>query len=174
MNFKKITALMMTAVLTLSLAGCGSAPAEPAAGDADFTIGILQYDRHPSLDEIGAAVQSRLAELELTQQEIDPDFRLNVVMKNGQGDAGTINDICTLFLADKVDLIVPIATPAAASAAAATMGSKIPLVFSAVTDPVEAQLVDSMEVPGGLITGTSDFIDTQRIFELARKQDPEL
>lgn len=184
MKLKKIASALTAALLALSLAACGgsaSAPGStPASGpastggasgtaEADFTIGIVQYTQHSSLDEICAAVQSELDLLALTT-----GVKLEVIVKNGQGDAPTINDICTLFVSDKVDLIIPIATPAATSAAAATQGTDIPLVFSAVTDPVAAQLVDSMEAPGGLITGTSDYIDTDLILKLATAQNPEL
>lgn len=172
MKLKKITSLLLAGCMALGLAGCGGekAPADP--NTKEYKVGIVQYDRHSSLDEICEALQNELqtsaAALEGT------GVKLMVDVKNGQGDAATINDICTLFLADKVDLVVAIATPAAASAAAALQGSDIPLVFSAVTDPVTAQLVDSIEQPGGLITGTSDFIDTEAIFDLALKQQPDL
>ena len=182
MKQKKMLCTAAATLVALALAACGGATPPPAAApsgaasagsagsaDADFTIGIVQYTQHSSLDEICAAVQNELEVLAATA-----DVKLNVIVKNGQGDAPTINDICSLFVADKVDLIIPIATPAATSAAAATQGTGIPLVFSAVTDPVEAQLVESMEAPGGSITGTSDYIDTSLILKLATTQNPEL
>ena len=181
MKLKKLFCIATAAALAFSLAACGGsgssapAPGAPSAGSgsaaasAGYTVGIVQYTQHSSLDEICAAVQSELASLAALS-----NLELNVIVKNGQGDAPTINDICSLFVADKVDLIIPIATPAATSAAAATQGTGIPLVFSAVTDPVEAQLVNSMEAPGGLITGTSDYIDTSLILQLATAQNPQL
>lgn len=177
MKLKKMLCTVTAAALALALAACGgptpaSGPAASggaAPAEADFTIGIVQYTQHSSLDEICEALQRELELLALTTE-----VKLNVIVKNGQGDAPTINDICSLFVADKVDLIVPIATPAATSAAAATQGTDIPLVFSAVTDPVAAQLVESMDAPGGLITGTSDYIDTDLILKLATAQNPEL
>ncbi len=177
MKLKKMLCTVTAAALALALAACGgptpaSGPAASggaASGEADFTIGIVQYTQHSSLDEICEALQRELELLALTTE-----VKLNVIVKNGQGDAPTINDICSLFVADKVDLIIPIATPAATSAAAATQGTGIPLVFSAVTDPVEAQLVESMDAPGGSITGTSDYIDTSLILKLATTQDPDL
>ena len=63
-----------------------------------------------------------------------------------------------------MDLIIPIATPAATAAAAAVQGTGIPLVYSAVTDPVGAQLADSMDAPGQNMTGTSDYIDTTKFW----------
>jgi putative ABC transport system substrate-binding protein len=73
------------------------------------------------------------------------------------------------FAKDKVDLIYAIATPAAQSAKQAT--ANIPIVFSAVTDPVEAELVDSMEKPGGNVTGTSDLSPMDRQLQLFKDLD---
>ncbi len=172
MKLKKLTSLLLAGTLALGLAGCGSAAPENPEAQNTLKVGVVQYDRHSSLDEICDALTR---ELETSATALAGlGTKLEVTVKNGQGDAATINDICTLFLADKVDLVVAIATPAAAPAAAALQGSDIPLVFSAVTDPVAAQLVDSMEAPGGSITGTSDYIDTQAIFNLALTQNPQL
>ena len=163
----KLTALFAAAAMALSLAGCGSAASSTASAtsgsgqNADYTVGILQYTSHSSLDEIAAAIQS-----ELEQQAQAAGVTINVELKNGQGDAATINDICKMFVSDQVDLIIPIATPAATVAAAAVQGTDIPLVYSAVTDPVTAQLAKSMEEPGENMTGTSDYIDTAKILDL--------
>ena len=173
----RLTALFAAAAMALSLAGCGSAASSTAsvsAADsgsgqqADYTVGILQYTSHSSLDEIAAAIQS-----ELEQQALAAGVTIRVELKNGQGDAATINDICKMFVSDKVDLIIPIATPAATAAAAAVQGTDIPLVYSAVTDPVAAQLAQSMEAPGENMTGTSDYIDTAKILDLVLANNPD-
>lgn len=170
----RLTALFAAAAMGLSLAGCGSAASSASAAasgsgqQADYTVGILQYTSHSSLDEIAAAIQS-----ELEQQALAAGVTIRVELKNGQGDAATINDICKMFVSDKVDLIIPIATPAATAAAAAVQGTDIPLVYSAVTDPVTAQLAKSMEAPGENMTGTSDYIDTAKILDLVLANDPD-
>ena len=173
----KLTALFTAAALALSFAGCASGTSSTAASSAsgsasgqqvDYTVGILQYTSHSSLDEISAAIQS-----ELEQQALAAGVTINVELKNGQGDAATINDICKMFVSDKVDLIIPIATPAATAAAAAVQGTDIPLVYSAVTDPVAAQLAKSMEEPGENMTGTSDYIDTAKILDLVLANNPD-
>lgn len=173
----RLTALFAAAAMALSLAGCGSAASSTASvsaaasgsgQQADYTVGILQYTSHSSLDEIAAAIQS-----ELEQQAQAAGVTISVELKNGQGDAATINDICKMFVSDKVDLIIPIATPAATAAAAAVQGTDIPLVYSAVTDPVEAQLAQSMEAPGENMTGTSDYIDTAKILDLVLANNPD-
>ena len=170
----RLTALFAAAAMGLSLAGCGSAASATSAAasgsgqQADYTVGILQYTSHSSLDEIAAAIQS-----ELEQQALAAGVTIRVELKNGQGDAATINDICKMFVSDKVDLIIPIATPAATAAAAAGQGTDIPLVYSAVTDPVAAQLAQSMEAPGENMTGTSDYIDTAKILDLVLANNPD-
>ncbi|OUN17290.1 hypothetical protein B5G38_01840 [Gemmiger sp. An87] len=173
----RLTALFAAAAMALSLAGCGSAASSTASASAaasgsgqqaDYTVGILQYTSHSSLDEIAAAIQS-----ELEQQAQAAGVSISVELKNGQGDAATINDICKMFVSDGVDLIIPIATPAATAAAAAVQGTDIPLVYSAVTDPVEAQLAQSMEAPGENMTGTSDYIDTAKILDLVLANNPD-
>lgn len=170
----RLTALFAAAAMGLSLAGCGSAASSASAAasgsgqQTDYTVGILQYTSHSSLDEIAAAIQS-----ELEQQALAAGVTIRVELKNGQGDAATINDICKMFVSDKVDLIIPIATPAATAAAAAVQGTDIPLVYSAVTDPVAAQLAQSMEAPGENMTGTSDYIDTAKILDLVLANNPD-
>ncbi|MEG1873777.1 MAG: ABC transporter substrate-binding protein, partial [Ruthenibacterium sp.] len=86
----------------------------------------------------------------------------------------TISTICQQYVADQVDLIIAIATPAAQGAAAAVDGTEIPVIFSAVTDPVAAELVDSLAAPGGNITGTSDAIPVEKIFALAEELTPKV
>lgn len=170
----RLTALFAAAAMGLSLAGCGSAASSASAAasgsgqQADYTVGILQYTSHSSLDEIAAAIQS-----ELEQKALAAGVTIRVELKNGQGDAATINDICKMFVSDGVDLIIPIATPAATAAAAAVQGTDIPLVYSAVTDPVAAQLAQSMEAPGENMTGTSDYIDTAKILDLVLANNPD-
>ncbi|MEG0910692.1 MAG: ABC transporter substrate binding protein, partial [Ruthenibacterium sp.] len=74
---------------------------------------------------------------------------LTIDFQNANNDLSTIDTICRQFVADKVDVIIAIATPAAQGAATAVEGTEIPVVFSAVTDPVAAELVDSFDAPGG-------------------------
>lgn len=77
-----------------------------------------------------------------------------------------LNQIIANFMADKVDLMIGVATPVAVAMQAATEGTDIPVVFAAVSDPVGAGLVESLEAPGANITGTSDYLDTDAILDL--------
>lgn len=90
---------------------------------------------------------------------------MEVVYKNAQGDPTAIRTIAEQFAAQGVDVIVPIATGAAQGAAAAAQD--VPIVFSAVADPVAAGLVDAFDRTTGNITGVSNGIDVAKIFALA-------
>ena len=175
---KKLFALLLAVTMTLALGACSSgsnpsspagspAPSAPAPGAKQVTVGIIQLMEHPSLDEIRGAITARLAE-----KAAENGLAIEVSYQNGQGDTTTINTICQQFVASKVDVIVAIATPAAQGAAAAAQSSGIPVVFSAVTDPVAAGLVESLEAPGGSVTGTSDAIPVEKIFALADELTP--
>lgn len=174
--FTVLLAIAVVFVMTACGGGNASAPdagsgsAGPAApGSRMVTVGLIQLMEHPSLDEIRAAITARL-----TEKARENGLEIEVNYQNGQGDTSTINTICQQFVASKVDVIVAIATPAAQGAATAAENSGIPVVFSAVTDPVAAGLVDSVEAPGGNITGTSDAIPVEKIFALAQELTPDV
>ena len=161
----KLARIAAAAALIFGMTGCGAAEV-PSGEKADYTVGILQYTSHSSLDEITAGVKNELEQLALAN-----GVSIDVQVKNGQGDNATLNDISTMFVSDGVDLIIPIATPAATAAARAVQGTEIPLVYSAVTDPVGAQLAQSMEALGENMTGTSDYIDTAEVLDLVLAND---
>ena len=174
---KKLFAVLLTIAMILAMTACGggstpvssggAAPSSPE-GAKQVTVGLIQLMEHPSLDEIRAAITARLEE-----KSAESGVSIQVNYQNAQGDTSTINTICQQFVAGKVDVIVAIATPAAQGAAAAAENSGIPVVFSAVTDPVAAGLVENLEAPEGNITGTSDAIPVEKIFALAKELTPE-
>ena len=171
---KKILSVVTALSLSLALlAGCGgssssSAPASSAEGTSSaggtFKVGIIQMMEHPSLDEIRTAFLDEMAALGYGEDQVE------FLYQNGQNDATVMNTICQQFVGDEVDAIVAIATNAAQSAAAAT--SDIPIIFSAVTDPVAAQLLSDPTAPDGNATGTSDAIAVDQIFALAEELTP--
>ena len=93
-------------------------------------------------------------------------------IQNAQGEQTNLSSICKKFVGDNVDMIVAIATPTAQAAAAST--SDIPIVFSAVTDPVEAKLVADPEHPDKNLTGTSDAIPVDEVMQLCQKLTPDV
>ena len=165
---KKAFTVMMTAVLAVSmLAGCGTADKESdtsAAGDGKvYKVGIVQYVDDASLNQIEAAIEK---ELDAKGKELGVTFDYDDYTYNGQADSTVLGQIASDLVADDVDLIIPIATPAAMIMQNATEDNQIPVVFSAVSDPVSAGLVESLEKPGANITGTSDALNTEAVLNL--------
>lgn len=112
-------------------------------------IGITQIVEHPALDACRKGVIDKLKEYGYEDgKNIFYDIQI------AQGNSATANQIAKNFVGDKKDIIVAIATPSALAVANAT--KKIPLVISAITDPVGAKLVKSLEKPGTNVTGTTD------------------
>lgn len=181
---RRLAALLAAALLTVSLAGCGagassSAPASvsaassaaaqsASAGGGTLTVGLLQLVTHPSLDEIRTAITK-----ELESGAAAKGLTLKIDYKNAENDLSAIDSICRGFVAEKADVIVAIATPAAQGAAKAAAGTGIPVIFSAVTDPVAAGLVSDESAPDLGATGTSDAIPVGEIFDLAGKLTPD-
>ncbi len=159
--------LLMVAVLGLTACGDKKVTEDPSKDPKALKVGIVQIAEHPSLDTIRENIVTQLAE----EGFIDGK-NLIIDYKNAQNEMTNLKTICQSFSAGKVDLIVAIATPSAQAALGET--TEIPIVFSAITDPIAAQLVDSLEVPGGNVTGTSDAVSAEKIMELALKITPDI
>lgn len=146
---------------TLLLAACGGT--DTGAGSQEtYEIGITQIVSHPSLDASREGFKEALADagIEVTYDE-----------QNAQGDQATATSIATKFASDNKDLVLAIATPTAQAAAQSI--ADIPILFTAVTDPVSAQLVDSLEAPGANVTGTTDLNPVADQVGLAKQLAPE-
>ena len=113
------------------------------------TVAITAIVEHPALDATRDGVVAALKEAGFT-----PGQNLKVDYQSAQGSPATAAQIARQFVGQKPDVIVPISTPSAQAVAAATRD--VAVVFTAVTDPVGAQLVKSMDKPGGNVTGLSD------------------
>jgi putative ABC transport system substrate-binding protein len=116
---------------------------------ADVVVDVTAIVEHPALDAVRNGVKDTLAAAGYKE-----GAGLTFVYKSAQGNPATAAQIARQFAGDGPSVIVPISTPSAQAVAAAT--KDIPIVFSAVTDPVGAQLVKSMAKPGGNVTGISD------------------
>lgn len=181
---KKFFAAAIAVLMTASLAACGSTPSSSAAENAapassaastesapsdagsgnTYRIGLAQIMEHTSLNQIRDSFTAEMEALGYGPDKVEIDYQ------NAQSDQSNLNSICQKFAGDGKDLIVAIATPTAISAAAAA--PDIPLVFSAVTDPVAAKLVENPGAPEGNITGTSDAIPVDQVFELMNQLTP--
>ncbi len=161
---KKIISILMISIMLVSsllaLASCNET-------DATYTIGICNYVDDASLNQIVANIQSRLSEIEKSK-----NVKFNIKYDNCNADPNTLTQIIANFIADDVDLMIGVATPVAIAMQTATEDNKIPVVFSAVSDPVSAKLVESLDNPGANITGTSDYLDTDKVLDLIFAQNP--
>ena len=181
---QKIAASALSLTLLVGLAACGGNPSTPAAGSSQpsqssnepghdptipetvYHIGICNYVDDASLNQINENIQARLNEI---SAELGVGFTIDY--ENPNGDATVMNQVISNFIANDVDLMVGIATPVAMAMQSAT--EDIPIVFSAVSDPVRTGVVDSLEAPGANITGTSDYLDTNAIMDLIFAADPD-
>jgi putative ABC transport system substrate-binding protein len=199
---KKIVSLVLIASMAMGLAACGDAAGSgtsdasnteasgaagsdtsdaSGAGDSDaagsddsgavYKVGIIQYVDDASLNQIEKNIES---ELDAKGSELGVTFDYADYTFNGQADATTLNQITAQLISDEVDVIVPIATPTAQIVQAATEDNPIPVVFSAVSDPVGASLVASMDAPGSNITGTSDALNTNTIMDMIFAVNPDV
>ena len=157
--------MTMTASL---LAGCSSSSESGSGDEASYTIGIEQFAEHGSLDNCREGFLEGLAE-----EGIEEGVNLNVEYKNAASDMSTDAQIASTFVADKVDLICAIATPSAQSAFNAAMDSDIPVVYTAVNDPIGAELADEDGMPTGNATGTSDSLPVEAQLKMIREILPD-
>jgi putative ABC transport system substrate-binding protein len=177
---KKLVALMLTLTMSCGLVACAgtddgtqssSASANSTSAEGTvYKVGIVQYVDDASLNQIEKAIE---AELTAKGNELGVTFDYADYTHNGQADSSVLNQIATDLVADNVDVIIPIATPAAMIMQNATEDNQIPVVFSAVSDPEGAGLVASNDAPGANITGTSDAIDTEAILKLVLAANPD-
>lgn len=196
MKLRNVFAMITAAAMTLSLAACSgqstasstssassdssssatsessvssekSTASEESSG-VSYTIGICNYVDDASLNQIVENINARLAEIESEQ-----GITINVKYDNCNADANVMNQIIANFAADNVDLMVGVATPVAMAMQSATEDSKTPVVFAAVSDPVGAGLVASLEEPGSNVTGSSDNLDTNSVMNLIFAQNPD-
>jgi len=143
--------LALASIVFLSGCGTGQEGSTTDKGEEakQVQLGIIQVAEHSALDAARNGFLESLAEKGYKEGE-----NLAVDYKNAQGDQSTLQNIARKFVQDKKDIILAIATPSAMTMAKET--TEIPILITAVTDPVAAKLVKSMEKPGTNVTGTSD------------------
>ena len=168
---KRVLTLALAALLALSLFACGKKNNDSStstSGANSYKVGICNYVDDASLNQIVDNIKTQLAAI---GQEKGVTFEISY--DNCNADSAVLNQIIANFMADKVDLMIGVATPVAVAMQAATEGTDIPVVFAAVSDPVGAGLVESLEAPGANITGTSDYLDTDAILDLIFAANPD-
>lgn len=163
-QFKKIAAV---GSVLLMLAGCGQvAHSEKSAAKDAKRIGILQYVEFETLDVAREGFVDELAKGGYKDGE-----NILIDYQNAQGEQANLQSISEKLVKDN-DLVLGIATPAAQALANAS--TDVPVTFTAVTDPLSAKLVKSMEQPGANVTGTTDMAPTKERIALLKKVMPNL
>lgn len=147
---KKMILSLATVTTGLLLGACGNTSETGDSDETNVNVGILQYMEHDSLSKAREGFVSELEEAGYVEGE-----NLTVNYQNAQGDQANLQSMSE-SLAGENEVILSIATPAAQSLA--TVTQEDPILFTAVTDPVDAGLVADNEVPGGNVTGTSDMV----------------
>ena len=132
-----------------------------------YSIGIGQFAQHGSLDNCYQGFLAGLAEAGIVEGE-----NLTVSYQNAQADMGIAQQIAAQFAADKVDMMVGIATPMAQACFNASEG-KVATIFTAVTDPVAAGFVSESGEAAGEITGTSDALPIEAQLKTIRAMLPD-
>lgn len=172
----RFTKLVGVALLSAILFGCGGdkAPAEtkteqaPTAQTADAkTVAITAIVEHPALDAVRQGAIEALASEGFKEGE-----NLTVTFQSAQGNVATANQIAKQFVGDNPDAIIAISTPSAQAVVSST--SEIPVVFTAVTEPVEAKLVTKLDGSGTNVTGASDVLPLEPQVALIKELLPNV
>ncbi len=160
---KKLVAMVCAMTMVCSLAACGGTE-QTSGGDADYTVAIVKQLDHASLDEIATAVEAQL-------QTIAEANGITIACEvySGQNDQSTLKQIGDQLMAQKTDVVIPIATLAAQVIAACAEDSKTPVVFAAVSDPESAELIGI-----DYVTGTSDALNTAFILDMMLAENSDV
>jgi putative tryptophan/tyrosine transport system substrate-binding protein len=157
----KLFSIRLPAALALGLGLAGAAAAQ------EVTVAVTAIVEHPALDAVRRGVQDELA-----AQGYEAGDNLDFQFESAQGNPATAAQIAQKFVGEAPDVIVPISTPSAQAVVAAT--KDIPIVFTAVTDPLGAKLVASLEQPGGNVTGVSDLSPVSAHLDLIKEITPDV
>jgi len=166
-----VAALLIILALAVAVgAGCGSSSggsssASPSADTSKaYKVGITQIVTHPALDAAVAGFKEALAEKGFTNITYDD--------QNAQGDMATASSIAQKFAGEGLDLVLGVATPTTQAVVKADQTT--PIVFTAVTDPVGAGLVQDPAAPAGNVTGVSDMLPVQPHLDLIKAIVPDV
>lgn len=159
-----VIATLLSIVLSLFAGG-----AREEKSSSTYRIGICNYVDDASLNQIVENIKKGISDIESKH-----GITIDVIEDNCNADANVLSQIISNFIAEKVDLMIGVATPVAMSMQAQTEDNLVPVLFAAVSDPVGAGIVDSLSSPGANITGTSDFLDTHAVMNLIFALNPSI
>ena len=163
---KKILALVALMVTSVSLNACTKESGTTATeqNENKLVVGLIQVVENGAFTDMREGFTDYLRENGYTEEDLE------IYYKNAQGDISNLNSICQEMISKKVDIIVPIGTPA--TQAIVNMESDIPVVFISVSNPLGAGIISDMSKPDKNATGTSNAIPIENIFNLADKLTP--
>ena len=163
MKKQKLLSLLIVSFLVLNLlAGCSNKN-KKNSGEEEYKIGVIQYVQHEALDSSHEGFFDALD---------DEGIKYTIDDQNASGETSSCQTIAETLVNNKNDLIFAIATPAAQAVAGVT--EDIPIVVTAVTDPADAELVESNDNPGRNVTGTSDLTPVNEQIELLKEMLPDV
>lgn len=168
---KKFISLLIVMLMAFTLVGCSSGSSETVSNESGTTVykvGICNYVDDASLNQIVQNIKDTLKASETA------DVKFEILEDNCNANAIDMDQIIANFIAEQVDVMVGVATPVAMGMQGQTEDNQIPVVFAAVSDPLAVGLVDTLENPGANITGTSDYLDTKAVLNLALALNPEI
>lgn len=158
MKIKRSLLIILTILLVFTAAF--------TAGAQNYRIGISQFVEHPALDDARQGFIEGLASEGFTEENVE------FIVQNAQADFSTAQSIAQQFKSNNLDLILTIATPNAQ--AAANVIKDKPILFTAVTDPVKAGIIENMEKPNTNLTGTTDMNPVKKQMEIIKEFLPEI
>ena len=170
-NIKKriMAAVMLTVITAAALTACSSGSSKNAlkGPSGNYKIGIGQFAQHPSLDNCREGFMAGLKD-EGYQEGVNVTYFYD----NAETNGGFANQIYTNYINNNMDMMVAIATPMAQSAYSLGRDKNIPIIYTAITDPIAAELADTSGKPVGNITGTSDKLPVKEQLELIHSMYP--
>ena len=166
-NLKKVLSVVLLLIMVLMTACSSQSTASNGTQNEMYTIGIGQFAEHPSLDNCRKGFIEGLKDEGFVEGQ-----NISYKYENAQTDGSIANQIYTNYVNNKVDLLMAIATPMAQSAYGLARDTEIPVVYTAITDPVAAELANENGTPVGNCTGTSDKLPVDQQLALIKELYP--
>ena len=164
-KFLSLVLVGLTGAIAFTLVSCTGNETVGGSADVPF-VAVSQFVEHPSLNAVQEGIKDGLAEAGYEAGET-----LRWDLQSAQANPATAAQIADKYAGARLDVIVAIATPSAQATVAKVRNT--PVIFSAVTDPVAAKLVDNPERPGGNVTGVSDLSPVKQHLDLIKEILPD-
>lgn len=143
----------------------GASYSQTRTEENPFRVGIIQYGSHKDLDDCFIGIKHGLDM---------SDLNISFEYQNGSFNTQTTENIAKKMIEDGYDVIIPISTPSAIASYNAGTYSQTPIVFSAVSNPIESGILNSLTTPNGLITGTATPFNVEEQLNLIQTMQPNI